>query len=139
MTESWFGCERLWNRYLFQNKEAWEIETVGQSESWAKMKNGDYHFFEVKHQEIFEPPPFYGHGLPPHQVRKYSAMERDLGVIWHLVVFDKTSKVGYQQRLSTLEGGSFFDTSGRRPRRIYPIKNFDVWTQNWERVDIAAQ
>lgn len=124
--------EHAWNDYLYKNKKQWGIISIGQIESWAKMDDELYHFFEIKHQEPFEPPPFLGHGLPIWQVEKYIQMQFDLGVIWHLVIFDRNTNIGYQQRLSVLEDGRFKDTT-KNPRRIYPISSFEVWTDDWTR------
>ena len=131
MMEDWHKNEWFWNNYLNQNKSTWKIASVGQIESWIKLMNGEYHFFEIKTQEPFEPPPFYGHGLPRWQVEKYTQMQIDLGVIWHLVVFDTVTNHGYQQLLSVLNDNDFHDTHGKKPRRIYPVSAFDVWINDW--------
>lgn len=132
--ELWGRCEDAWNKHLSDNRQAWGIETVGQIESWVKTGDGLYHFFEVKAQEVFEPPPFYGHGLPQWQVDKYIQMQVDLGVVWHLVVFDTGDRNGYQQRLSVLEDGPSMNTDGTQPRKIYSVDSFEKWTDDWTEI-----
>lgn len=131
MTKDWRQNEAAFNRWLFGNKVRLGIEHVGQIESWIRLVSGDYHFFEVKTQEPFEPPPFLGHGLPRWQVEKYLQMQAECNVTWDLVIFDAASYVGYRQRISVLEDGPYLDTHGDKPRRIYPLTSFARWTDDW--------
>jgi len=139
MTE-WHENEQAFNAWLHKNKQRLAIASVGQIESWIRLVSGEYHFFELKTQEPFVPPPFPGHGLPRWQVDKYLQMQADCKVTWNLVVFDLASHVGYKQRLSVLEDGPYHDTHGPRPRRIYPLASFGVWTSDWRglRLEEAA-
>ena len=132
--EQWRINEQAFNRHLFTNKESFGFVSIGQCESWAKTKDGLYHFFEIKTQEPFEPPPFNGHGLPPWQVKKYIQMQFDLGIIFHLIIFDTINFRGYKQLLSALEDGRFYDTRGNNPRRIYPIESYEVWIEDWRKL-----
>lgn len=116
--------------WLVRNKAKNGFECIGQIECWGRKASGEYHFFEVKSQEAFEPPPFRGHGLPVWQVEKYLRMERDLGVIWHLVVLDIGDGVAYHQRLAVLDAGKSIETP-RNPRRIYPLSAFKVLFDDW--------
>lgn len=132
--EQWRANELGFNAWLDRRRKDLGIVSVGQIESWIHLENGEYHFFELKTQEPFEPPPFLGHGLPRWQVEKYLTMQAACGVIWNLVVFDAKSFVGYRQRLSVLEDGPRHDTFGHQPRRIYSLGSFAIWTQDWRNV-----
>jgi len=94
-----------------------------QSDLIVKGKNG-YILVEVKHQEKFEPPPFYGHGLPPYQVkaRLDFCKEKDMRCLF--LVFDKIDMCTYFQWLDELENGNKFYTRNNN-RVIYDIKEFN--------------
>lgn len=132
--EQWQINELAFNNHLFKNKDYFGLVSVGQCECWGKTEDGIYQFFEIKTQEPFEPPPFWGHGLSRWQIDKYIQMQFDLGVIWNLIIFDLINFHGYKQRLSVLEDGRFKDTHGNKPRRIYPIESYDIWIDDWRRI-----
>jgi len=132
--ELWHRNEQAWNRYLYKSKGGMGIESVGQCESWVKLKTGEYHFFEVKTQEVFDPPPFYGHGLPTWQVEKYLQMESDLSIVWHLVIFDMSDHHLYEQKLATLETAAYIDTP-KNPRRIYALDAYNIIFEDWRLLD----
>lgn len=98
--------------------------TFGQIDLVAKIK-GKWYSFEIKHQDIFEPPPFAGHGLPPWQVKFRLRMYKDCGIIPLFYVVDKKTGVIYYNSLIELEKGkSFLTKTGKR--KIYHINNFKI-------------
>lgn len=91
------------------------------------LKNNKYYIFECKHQELFNPPPFSGHGLPKWQVDARIKFQTITGIKSVLVIFNKPfakTKTIYYQLLEKLEKGEFIDTKGLKPRRIYKIDSF---------------
>lgn len=87
-----------------------------------------YKIAEIKHQEPFDPPPFKGHGLPRWQVEARLEFYYKTGVEPFLFILDKIDKNIYYQSFIILENGKYYDTNGEKPRRIYPIENFKIWT-----------
>lgn len=88
------------------------------------LENGEWILNEVKHQEAFEPPPFKGQGLPRWQINTRIGFWRMTGIRVRLIIKEKGTDIIYSQWLDVLEEGKFFDTHGKKPRRIYPIENF---------------
>lgn len=89
-------------------------------------EDGRYFNVEVKVQEAFEPPPFFGHGLPPRQIASRLRFHRETGIRTLLLVREKASNsTAYWQWLDTLDIGVSYDTHGSRPRRIYPLEAFN--------------
>lgn len=85
---------------------------------------------EVKHQEIYKPPPFYGHGLPKHQIEFRLKMYEKNGArpIFMVIEKDKSDYFKgniYFQYLDVLNKTDYFDTRGASPRRIYNIIHFE--------------
>jgi hypothetical protein len=88
--------------------------------------DGEYCLAEIKHQEPFEPPPFYGHGLPIWQIDARLKFYEETHIVPWLFVVDVVDKNIYYQKLTILNDGEKFDTNGERPRRIFPITQFKV-------------
>lgn len=42
--------------------KSWNVDDIFQAD-WMIRKNGKWFVVEVKHKEMFKPPPFYGQGL----------------------------------------------------------------------------
>ena len=93
-----------------------------QADIIAKI-NSNWYCFEVKHQEIFESPPFDGHGLPLHQVRFRIKLFNERNIIPYLIVVDKRTNIVYYNSILELEKGKKFTTQ-KVKRVIYPIENF---------------
>lgn len=92
---------------------------------WIFPFNDDWYLVEVKHQEVFVPPPFYGHGLPRWQVNARLKFYEETGIRPILMVIEKPMKGVYFQYLDKLdESGDYFDTRGRHPRRVYNLDQF---------------
>lgn len=91
------------------------------------LENGEFIINEVKYQERFTPPPFEGHGLPKWQVETRIGFWRITGMRIRLIIKEKRGEKTYWQWLDILESGIFLDTKGVKPRRIYPLGNFNVW------------
>lgn len=87
-------------------------------------KDGKYKLAEIKHQEIYEPPPYHGHGLPKWQIEARLEFEKVTGIEAWLFIIDKITKEIYYQSLSKLDSGKKYDTNGTSPRRIYPIESY---------------
>lgn len=109
---------------IFLKKMGYQIF---QADWIAHKDNDNYILVEVKHQEIFEPPPFRGHGLPLWQVKARLKFQKETGVVAILLILDMLTKKWYWQRLDRLESGEYFDTIGLSPRRIYKLNNFEVF------------
>jgi GNAT superfamily N-acetyltransferase len=91
------------------------------------IKDGVPYMFEFKHQEMFKRPPFDGQGLPRWQVEARLKFEELTGIKVILVVKDKETGIYYSQFLRKLDEGKYFDTHGLKPRRIYPLANFNKY------------
>lgn len=87
-------------------------------------EDGHYILNEVKNQEHFKAPPFDGHGLPPYQVEARILFWERTGIRCRFVVKEKGTKKVYWQWLDVLEGKEHYDTRGKSPRRVYPLKSF---------------
>ena len=81
---------------------------------------------EVKHQECFKKPPFDGHGLPIWQVKVRLAFEKRHNIRAYLFILDAGTDIIYGQWISTLEKGKHYDTTGKSPRRIYPLESYQI-------------
>ena len=90
---------------------------------WMILKNGKYYVIEVKHKEIFKPPPFYGHGLDIRQVKARMEFYEKTGIETLFLVIDFNGVI-YWQWLKYLEAsGDYFNT--RNGVRIYNIQKFE--------------
>lgn len=105
---------------------------------WIFPLSGKYYLVEVKHQEIFTPPPFYGHGLPKWQIRSRLKFYQDTGIRPILIVIEKPMKEIYIQYLDKLNSNenNYFDTNGKKPRRIYNINKFKNITNKCKELNI---
>ena len=88
---------------------------------WIVKHENRYFIVEVKHRELFEPPPFYGTGLDISQLERRRQLFDDLGIDTILLVMTK-DKTYYQNIFSYLEKHEYFDTKNNI--RIYNIKGF---------------
>jgi hypothetical protein len=114
--ESW---ARTWLQA--QGEEVFQVDWIAR-----KVIDGEprYLLVEVKNQECFEPPPFYGHGLPLWQVKARLRFQEETGIRAVLLVREKGTDAVHWQWLDVLERGEFFDTKGTNPRRVYPLTAF---------------
>lgn len=113
-----FKGEDVVRKYLINKNDCY----FGQLDMIANIR-GKWYSIEVKHQEMFESPPFDGHGLPVWQVKTRLNLYNDTGVIPLFFVLDKQTKILMYNTLMNLENGRKF-TTGRKSRVIYPIENF---------------
>jgi len=105
------------------------------------LKNKNIHFFqadlmakikkqwiviEIKHQEVFDPPPFKGHGLPKWQIDTRLEFQKETGIAALLFIVDKISKVIYWQYMDKLMKGKQFQTKGLKPRIIFPLESYNI-------------
>ncbi len=84
-----------------------------------------YILIEVKNQEKFEAPPYDGHGLPSWQVEARLEFYKATNIEPFLFVIEKNTNHLYWQSFIKLEEGEHFDTSGAKPRRVYPLTSFN--------------
>lgn len=113
-----FEGEDVVRKYLIAQDDCF----FGQLDMIANI-SGSWYSIEVKHQEMFEAPPFDGHGLPTWQVKTRLQLYYDTGVIPLFFVLDKKTKILMYNTLMNLESGRKF-TTGRKSRVVYPIENF---------------
>lgn len=99
---------------------------VFQADWLAEFAPGVWVVVEVKSQEAFEPPPFFGHGLPPYQVRARLAFYEATGIPTLLLVRDLGSGAAYWQWLDVLDAGPKYVTDSADPRVIYPLTAFET-------------
>jgi hypothetical protein len=80
---------------------------------------------EFKRQEVFERPPFDGHGLPAAQADRYRNVHEVAGIDTVLEIRQPDGCV-YHALLSDLHAGRSFTTNGaiKTPRRVFPIDAF---------------
>ena len=91
------------------------------------FEDGNWILNEIKNQEVYDPPPFKGHGLPLWQVIARIGFWRFTGIRIRLIIKEKGTNIVYWQWLDVLEEGKHYDTQGNKPRRIYPIENYKLW------------
>lgn len=97
-----------------------------QPDALVSLADGTVFLVEVKAQDMFTPPPFYGHGLPVPQAERYMRIRELTGLRTLLMVWDEQPG-RCQGWLDELENGRYHDTNGARrasPRRIYDIESF---------------
>ena len=84
---------------------------------------------EIKTQEIFESPPFDGHGLPQWQIDRRIEFYKDTGVVPVFIVYDLKEKCVFMQKLNFLNTltckNDVLRTKGAKPRTIFNIKHFE--------------
>jgi hypothetical protein len=119
--------ERKLLRYLSELQEDGEILTFFRPDAAAIGVDGTCFLIETKDQDMFESPPFDGHGLNASQAEKYRLFHDNCGVDTELIIFDGESC--YRGMVSALEGrGSafVFDTKGTSSgqRRVYALTGF---------------
>lgn len=95
---------------------------------WVAERNGKYFQFEIKCKELFQPPPFLGHGLNKYQAERRMAFQQKTGIRCGFIVFDidphtkqQNGKV-YYQWLDELYHGEQFET--KNGILLFPLKNF---------------
>ena len=111
-------------RLFLKSKGIHNIQQI----DWLCNIKGKYYAVEVKHRELFKPPPFWGTGLDISQLLLRKQLLKDLGIDTVLLVFIKNSTTVYWESLSKLEAGKYFDT--RNNIRIYPLENFK--SEEWK-------
>ena len=117
LTNEGIKAEKLAREWLLDN--GYQVQQA----EWIAKKDNKYCIIEVKHRELFNPPPFLGTGLDKLQLYLRSLLLKDLDLRTFLMVFRKDTNEIYGQWLDTLEKGECFDTKNNI--RIYPIKNFE--------------
>lgn len=98
------------------------VDSIFQAD-WLVQKNEKWYVVEVKHKEIFKPPPFCGQGLNIRQVKTRMQFYKDTGIRCLFLVIDLYTGARYWQWLDVLEKSRYFDT--RNGIRIYNIANFN--------------
>ncbi|MDP3980468.1 MAG: hypothetical protein Q8Q33_03525 [Chlamydiota bacterium] len=116
ITEDGISAEKR-GRVLLKVR-GWNIQQI----DWIGEKNGKWVVFEIKHRELFNPPPFLGTGLDKSQIFLRGQLLSAFNLHTMLIVFRKNTDEVYCQYLDVLEKGTHFDTKNKI--RIYPIENF---------------
>lgn len=101
-------------------KEWFRVDRIFQAD-WMIKKDGKWYVVEVKHKEMFKPPPFYGHGLDIRQVKARMEFWHDTDIRCLFLVIDLDGTV-YWQWLDVLEDTPHIDT--RNKVRVYNIDYF---------------
>ncbi len=115
--------EKVIRDYFIKNKiNFFQVDLM------ANIDN-QWHVIEVKRQEIFNPPPFYGHGLPKWQIEARLKFQEQTGIYAILYIVDKITGVIYFQYMDLLLKGKQFQTTGLNPRIIFPLENFEILEQ----------
>lgn len=105
-------------------------------------ENGVWKLYEIKHQKVFVPPPFYGHGLPPWQVKSRLEFYKETRIEPFLFIVELSDygfcgiegyKTIWIASLIKLEMTNYFDTPGDDRRRVYAIKHFEEHRQLWKK------
>jgi hypothetical protein len=96
-----------------------------QADILAKRDN-KWYLMEIKHQEMFERPPFDGHGLPKWQIDARLNFQEDTGIRAMLLIVDKCTGIIYWQYMDELNKGEQYQTNGSKPRLIFPIDNYNI-------------
>jgi hypothetical protein len=111
--------------YLKEGVRRGDIRYFCRPEWVVVPTKGDPFFVEVKTQEMYEDPPFDGHGLPVWQADKYLDLFILTNIRTLFWVWDHPAEKAYWGWIDELQA-SFFDTEGTRngPRRIYPLTSF---------------
>jgi len=91
----------------------------------VKIKN-KWHLVEIKHQEVYEPPPFRGHGLPKWQIDARLEFQKEMNIRAILFIIDKMTKIIYWQYMDVLMVGNKFQTNGLKPRIIFPLESYNI-------------
>lgn len=106
-------------------KNWFHVDRIFQAD-WMIKKDGKWYVVEVKHKEMFKPPPFYGHGLDIRQVKTRMEFLQDTGIRCLFLVIDLDGTV-YWQWLDVLENTPHFDTKNNV--RVYDIRYFTKMKQ----------
>lgn len=96
-----------------------------QADMVAKIKY-KWCLIEVKHQEMFNSPPFDGHGLPLWQIKARLQFQEEKDIRAMLFIIDKNTNIIYWQYMDVLMKGEKYQTNGKSPRIIFPIKNYNI-------------
>jgi hypothetical protein len=103
-------------------KDKWKVDNIFQAD-WMVLKNGKYYVIEVKHKELFVPPPFYGQGLDIRQVNARMKFYKYTGIRCLFLVISKPDNSIFWKYLDELEETRYFDT--RNKVRIHDINFFN--------------
>lgn len=102
-------------------KDCFHVDDIFQAD-WLINKNGTWYVVEVKHKEMFSPPPFYGQGLNAYQADMRIRFWHETGIRCLFLVIDSTTEEIYWGWLDELEQTQYFQT--RNGIRIYNIAHF---------------
>jgi len=93
---------------------------------WLVKHNGKYFAVEVKHRELFKPPPFTGTGMDIKQIERRRQIFEDLKIdtLYFAIVGDE---LYYNWLFTVLEKTEYFDT--KNGIRVYNIIHFKKSTQ----------
>ena len=93
-----------------------------QQPDWIINQGDKYYIVEVKYKEMFNAPPFDGHGLNIAQIQRRLTLQKHTGLRCYLLVMEPNSDRVFVQFLDVLNDGEHFDT--KQGVRIFPLKCF---------------
>lgn len=102
-------------------KNRFHVDAIFQAD-WLINKNGVWYVVEVKHKQMFTPPPFYGQGLNTYQADMRIRFWQETGIRCLFLVIDAETGSVYWQWLDKLQETKYHET--RNGIRIYDIDEF---------------
>jgi len=118
ITQQGIEGEKIARELLLENVKP---QTLTQMD-WFYFKDGKWFSVEVKHKDMFQPPPFVGQGLDKRQLNYRLKFYKDTGIRCLFLVIDKTNGDAFAQWIDVLENKEYFDT--KNGIRIYNINGF---------------
>lgn len=101
-------------------KDHFRVEKIFQAD-WLVKANGKWYVVEVKHKEMFSPPPFKGQGLNAYQSDMRLKFQADTGIRCLFLVIDIDGTV-YWQWMDELCKTEYFTT--KNGIRVFDIRHF---------------
>lgn len=102
-------------------KDVFHVDNIFQAD-WIIGVNDKWFLVEVKHKEMFTPPPFYGQGLQAYQADMRLKFQRETGIRCLFLVIDINTGEIFWEWLDNLQKTNYFET--RNGIRIYDIRHF---------------
>lgn len=102
-------------------KDVFRVDNIFQAD-WIVGVNDKWFVIEVKHKEMFNPPPFYGQGLQAYQADMRIKFWRETGIRCLFLVIDSVTGEVYWEWLDKLQETKYFET--HNGIRIYDIRHF---------------
>lgn len=111
-------------------KDCFSVDSIFQAD-WMIKKDGKWYVVEVKHKEMFTPPPFFGQGLNAYQADMRIRFWHETGIRCLFLVIDSTTREIYWGWLDELEQTQYFQT--RNGIRIYNLAYFHKYKRKYRK------